>query len=179
MGKAIPVNELKLEDIDEVERAAVEDAWALFERITGLTREEAVLRDILPKTDLNLTNEVWTTGALTANAWTDWIKYRLPREKLVCFTGGVNNSPDPAITAIGFRLGPDAATTKDIVQVEQIYVRDPIWFFDKGKHVIYKPGDYIFVNVYAKRAVSAEPQILKGFIIERRGEIISGSKKEE
>jgi len=172
MGKAIPVDELTLTDIDEVIRLAVEEARSLFEKRTGIPRERQVIRDILPKTDMQLTNEVWRTGSMTVNAWNVYHNFELPDRKLICIVGGFNTCPDPKTSVVRYAKGPEGKAVMDVVEVEEVYSRTPVWYVDKGKHIIYPPKTRVYIELYAMKA-GVDWLGHKGFVVEEKAEIIT------
>jgi hypothetical protein len=135
------------------------------------SEDQLVVRDILPKTDLNLANEDWKETLSTANGWNTVYDFRVPDKKIIAFYGVRNIGTNPLTTAIKFAVGPGGAKTKDIVNVEGLVTQ-------KEKEVIfstpilYEDGQYMFVQQYAK-AAGTDSLVYLGFVCEPKGELIS------
>ena len=171
MGYIIPFSELELADIISIKQQVIDALMSIATRMTGLTPEQLVVRNILPSTDLGLTNEYWETPSLTANDWTNYFTKQLDEQQFVVFYGVANLSPDPKVTALRFKVGSGAGTkTLDVVQLEELYTNtDRTDGFFK-RPIIYKERQYSNVDVYAK-VTGTEPLMLRGFVIEPAGRI--------
>ena len=171
MGKIFPFAELGLEQLRAIEDAVKEKLLEVAMRETGKKREELVIRDILPKTDLGLTNEVWVASISTANSWNTWITKELPKNKFIAFYGVAVLSASPITTGVAFKIGATGATTKDIMMYEEIFAEEkPVGYTEEP--IIYKGGDYVYIQLYGK-STGTEYIVLKGMICEPVGETIS------
>jgi len=170
MGRIIPSGELEIADITALKQALIDKLFEVATRMTGLPREDLIIRNSLPKTDFGLTNEYWMTPTLTANAWTDYFSKELADQRFAAFYGVANQAADPSATAIRFSTGEGKVKTVDVVQIEDLYTdaTKVDGFFDEA--IIYKHKQVCNVEVYSKAAVS-EPLILKALICEPAGKI--------
>jgi len=170
--KLTPIKQLSLADIAAIEASIKERLLDEASRRLARPKEQLVIRDILPKTDLGLTNEEWVTPSLTANAWTKYFDIKLPDTRFICFYGAANNAADPIVTAVMLKMGPAGATTRGSMELEEIYADEvPVGILDEA--VLYRGGDHIYVDCWAKKA-GTEPLVLKGMVAEPYGEVVSG-----
>jgi len=135
------------------------------------SEDQLIVRDILPKTDLNLANEDWKEGLATANAWNTVFDFRVPEKKIIVFYGVRNIGNTPLTTAIKFAVGAGGAKVKDIINVEKLEKskeREVIF----STPILYEDGQYMFVQQYAK-AAGTDSLVYLGFVVEPRGEVIS------
>jgi len=165
----IPASELEVADIAAIKQQVIDALFSVATRLTGLRREELVVRSALPATDFGLANEYWETPSLTANAWTNYFTKQLEEQQFVAFYGVANLSPDPIVTAIKFKLGKGTGTkTLDVIQLEDLYTdanRSDGYF---KRPIIYKERQYVNIDVYAK-AAGTEPLLLKALVVEPAG----------
>lgn len=167
----IPAAELEVADIMAIRQQVIDALFNVAMRMTGLTREELIVRNALPSTDFGLANEYWKTPTLTPNDWTNYFTKQLDDQKFVAFYGAANQAADPISTALRFKLGSGAGTkTLDVVQLEDLYTdtRRVDGYFKRP--IIYKEKQYVNVDVYAK-ASGTEPLILKALVIEPKGRV--------
>jgi len=171
MGYVIPAWELEIADVQAIRQKVVDALFNVSVRLTGLTREELVVRNALPKTDFGLTNEYWLTPTLTANAWSNYFTKELEKQRFAAFYGVANQAADPQVTGLKFKIGPgDGVKTIDVVQLEDMYTYKELCDGFFKKPIIYKETQYINIDAYAKSAVS-EPLTLKCLICEPAGKI--------
>jgi hypothetical protein len=133
--------------------------------------DQLVVRDILPKTDLNLANEDWKENLISANSWNTVFDFRVPEKKIIAFYGVRNIGTTPLTTAIKFAVGPGGAKTKDIVYIEGLEKnkeREAIF----STPILYEDGQYMYVQQYAK-AAGTDSLVYLGFVCEPKGELIS------
>jgi len=170
--KLTPIRQISLADLAALEEAIKAELKRRAAARLAIPEDQLVIRDVMPKTDLDLTNEVWITPTLTANAWTKYYEIKLPDNKFIAFFGAANNAADPIATAIGLRLGPGgAAGTKGVMQLEELYADEiPVGVLDEP--IIYDAGATIYVDVYAK-AAGTEPLVVKGKVCEPFGVLVS------
>lgn len=135
------------------------------------SREDALVRDILPKTDLNFSNEDFTVTLSTANAWNTIVDYRLPDKKALAIYGVRLTSSTPKTAGIKFALGAGGAKTKEIVQIEQaLTTEEKEVIFEKP--ILYEDSQYMYIQYYAKDTGS-DRVVLLGAVVEPQGEVIS------
>jgi len=171
MSYIIPFSELDIAEIAAIKQQVIDALFSVAMKMTGLTRDQLVIRNLLPKTDLGLTNEYWETPSLTANDWTNYFTKQLAEQQFVVFYGVANLAPDPKATALRFKVGSEAGTkTLDVVQLEELYtntVRTDGFF---KRPIIYKERQYSNVDVYSK-ATGTDPLMLRGFVAEPAGRV--------
>jgi len=171
MSIIIPASELEVADIMSIKQQVMDALFNVAMRMTGLKRDELIIRSALPATDFGLSNEYWETPSLTANAWTNYFTKQLDDQKFVAFYGVANLAADPIVTAIKFKLGSGTGTkTLDVIQLEDLYTdsnRTDGYF---KRPIIYKEKQYVNVDVYAK-ASGTEPLMLKALVVEPAGRV--------
>jgi len=163
--------------LSEAEARAISAAvdQQLIERANAQKIPDPIVRDILPKTDLVFTNEVWEEILAGANAYNQVVTaLDLKSKKLIAFMGVKNRAAAPVTTAVKFTLGSGDAKVKDIWEIEAaedpvmgnkaLYVQNP---------VIYNSTDIFSIYFYA-RAAATDNLILLGRVCESRGETIVG-----
>ena len=133
--------------------------------------EDAVVRDILPKTDLWQANEVWTQ-TVSANAYNTIISGDLTDKKIVAFYGVKNKAAVPRTTAIRFGLGAGPAKIKDIWEIESIRTEENVAGYVRTP-VIYNKSEHLHIDFYGDSSGTDEV-VLLGKIVEPRGEVIVG-----
>jgi len=170
--KLIPIKQLTLEDLARIKASIKEKLIREVSARLAIPREQVVVRDLLPKTDMGLTTEVWITPTLAANAWTKYFDKELPNRRFVAFYGVANNAADPIATGVYLKLGPTGATARAVWEIEELYADEiPVGVTDEI--ILYRGGEHIFVEVYAK-AAGTEPLVLLGMVGEPYGELVSG-----
>lgn len=160
----VPISEIKSRR-DDLKEALLSTA----ERLTKLTREELVVRDALPKTDLNLANEVWEATISTANNWNDWIDVTLEDQRFLAIYGIAVLSPNPITTGIRFGVGPGPTKVVDVIQFEDILVTEnPVGIFEEP--IVYKENQYVNIDLYGK-ATGKEYIALLAMVAEPAGKV--------
>lgn len=137
---------------------------------------ELVLREVMPLTDLGYTTETWDNeNALTATTWTKEIGHALDPDEFIAFVGVENQTDDPQVIGIKFKVGSGGATTRDVQMIESLYTEENFKAMFK-EPIIYKGNEYVYIEYYAKAAVAAagEKIGLIAFIVKPYGEEISG-----
>jgi len=171
MGYVIPASELEVPDIMSIRQQVIDALFEVAMRMTGLPKEQLVVRNALPSTDFGLANEYWVTPSLAANDWTNYFTKELADQAFVAFFGVANLSADPIATALRFKVGSGTGTkTIDVVQLEELYsntVRTDGFF---KRPIIYKQKQFVNVDVYAK-AAGTEPLILRALVVEPAGKV--------
>jgi len=133
-------------------------------------REDAIVRDILPATDLGFPAERWAES-VTANSWTTIVSMRVPQTKIFVFYGAKSKISDPLTTLIRFSEGAAPGRVKDVINVEQLStIKNRELIFEVP--ILYENGTYMRIDFYAK-ATGTDELILLGYVVEPKGEIIS------
>ena len=185
MSYSVPTAELTLSDMKKYRIDAVESgvtrALALG---IARTREELVVRDLLPLTDLGtaatgwLTEEYITVGAVAAGwiwAFSFAAVPQLARTKIAVFYGWADVMAVPIATGVRFRLGATGATTKAVF-LPQLAIQgkmEPDVYFTEP--IVYDPEDFVFIEIYTTAATPAggEQIPFRALIIERVGGTVS------
>jgi len=171
IGFLIPASELEVADIQAIRQKVIDALFSVAMKMTGLSRDQLVVRNTLPSTDLGLTNEVWVTPSLTANSWTNYFTNQLDDQRFVAFYGIANLSSDPIATAVRFKLGSGTGTkTLDVIQFEDLYSDSQRIDGYLKRPIIYKEKQYVNVDVYAKSS-GTEPLVLKSLTVEPAGRV--------
>ena len=171
MARIIPEDEMEIADIKAIVNSVIESMTTKAVDLKYVTTaEELTVREILPKTDIGLTNEYWVTPTLTGNAWANYfVDKQVADRTIIGFYGAKNLSADPKATAIRFSSGKGKTKIVDVIQIEKIYESDMSeGFFDEP--IIYVAKSYMTVEVYSKAAVD-EPLVLPSFVVEPMGEV--------
>lgn len=135
---------------------------------------EIAIRDILPKTDLNFTNETWITATLPQYSYTAIADFRLPANKMIGFYGvqDLAGGFDTGITAIvRFKIGPGAARVLDVWHVQKIQSEEEKIGLSE-KDIIYENQDYMRIEYY-NIATGTSQLMLLGLVAEPKGEVVA------
>lgn len=170
MGYIIPAGELSIDDVISLRTNVITKLFDVASRLTGLGREELVVRSILPSTDLGLANETWEATISTANNWNSWISNQLEDQRFVVIYGLANLTADPVTTAIRFSTGANKTKILDVIEYEELYSHRERVDGYFNRYIIYKHKQYVNADLYA-RATGTERLVLKGYTIEPAGRI--------
>lgn len=132
--------------------------------------DQIVVRDLLPKTDFNMTNEVWLSASLTANTYVPlFTAVTLLSSQLVCFYGVMSLTPNSKLCGIKFSKG---AQTLAIAQLEQMFgwSQSPVALIRPT--VIYNPSDLVSISGYSS-VTQTEEVVLLGFEAEVIGKNVA------
>jgi len=176
MGLFVPVSKITEDQYKAVVEAVKAKLLALAAKELQKPQSELVIREVMPATDLGYTNENWAnTQSLTANTWVKEIGHELANDEFVAFVGVQNQTDDPQVIGIKFKVGSAGATTRDLQMIESLYTEDNFKALFK-EPIIYKANEYIYIEYYAKTTVAAggEKIGLIAFIVKPYGEEISG-----
>jgi hypothetical protein len=162
----VPARELRLETIIQARDEAVRILQDLI-RTRGKDPRAYVIRDILPKTDLGLSNEEWKISYTSAYTWEDKVDKTLEEDKFLVIFGYQNNSATPKTTAIKFYKD---VVPIEVVQVENLYTYDePIGFFTP---LAWSESERIKIEFYGNSA-GDDYVILRGFVAELRRKTVA------
>lgn len=171
MGYLMPAWELDVEDIKAIKQQVIDLALQRAMKMTGLAADQLVVRNILPSTDLGLTNEVWSFSLTTANDWNNIVTKQLDDQQFLVIFGVAVLSADPITTALRFKVGSGTGTkTLDVVDLEELYASDERPEGILKRPILYKEKQYVNIDVYAK-ATGTENLVFKGFVIEPAGRV--------
>jgi len=168
----IPEKELSIEERMSLEKDIEETLFRLAVKEFRRPRDEFIVRNGLPKTDLGFTNEVWVESITTANAYNTIVSAKeVPERTLICFYGGASLGANPLTTVIRFRKGE--AKILDVWNIEESLVQEEPEFVAKSP-IIYKAGDIMNVDFYGK-ATGTDYFVLKMKVCEPKDKLISPS----
>ena len=171
MGRIVSLYEMPVTERKAKEQALINVALSEASKLTKLAPSELVVRDILPSTDLGLTNEVWEASITAANDWNNWIDVTLEDFRTVAIVGIVVLSPDPITTAIRFGIGAGPTKVIDVIQYESILNTQEAVVGYLDKPIVYRPESYMNVDLYGK-STGTEQIVLKGVTIEPSGKVM-------
>jgi len=162
----VPWEELEVEDLKEKRK----EALALLEeeiRAVGKSPEDFIFRDILPKTDLGLTNEEWKISYTAAYTEEKKVDVTLPGNKFIVFYGYTNNSADPKTLYVKWF---DGAVPIAVVQVEKLYsYANPIGYYDP---FVFREEKVLRIYFYGKAAGDDWP-VLRGIVAELPKKVVT------
>ena len=159
----IPVDELKVEDLITLRKTSLD---ALRTAIASEERpvEQFIVRDILPKTDLGLSNEEWKITYSNAYTWETKIDIALPSDKFLVIYGISIPSPTPKTLAIKFWRDVSPIC---VVDLEKVYAyKQPIVYLPQP--IVWKQKQIVKVEFYGK-ATGDDYVVLLGFVAEKIG----------
>jgi len=166
MVYVIPMGEIKLDDVIAARQEAVR---VLTEAIKarGKDPKAYVIRDILPKTDLGLTNEEWKISYTSAYAWEAKINKTMEEDKFIVFFGYTNNSATPKTLALKFYKD---VTPIEVIEVENLNAyMEPIGFFTP---LVWSESEGLKIEFYGN-ATGDDYPVLRGFVAELRKKTIA------
>jgi len=174
MGYLIPKQELTVEEIMEIETATVEKLLEIAAKQTGIAKEELVVREIMPKTDLGLTNEEWKISYTAAYTEERKVNITLPKNKFIAFFGATNLSAVPKTLYVGFAT---PAKRVDNWHFSKIYsYNNPVGYAKEP--VIFVGGKTMHLWFYGNATGDDLPE-LKGIVVEPLGELVSPAAGKE
>lgn len=187
----IPEDDMTIEEIKALRDEVKERLLDLAVKETGKSRDEFVVRDIFPKTDLGFSGCEWQnqTAISSADTWTEDFEKELPKTKFVAFFGvdykvALANSATAGwvYQGVSYRLGTAGATTLKQVHLQKIQrtlaTTSGAFKSGRGYHrpVYYKGTDTMSINLIAKHTVTQYYDNLQllGMMCEPLGATISG-----
>lgn len=158
---------LETAEVSRIRRQAADLLAIRASEVLGLDMTQIVVRDILPKTDLGYTNEIWASASLTANTYTPLFTQKtLLSTQLVCFWGVIDLSPSPSLTGVSFSKG--TAQTMVLAQIEAALGWTQYPFALIRPTVLYNPSDPVLIQGYVN-ATGVQEVVLLGFEAEQIG----------
>lgn len=145
---------------------------ALAKKVVTSAKDLAI-RDILPKTDLGYSNEVWATSTLPRYAYSTTASFRVPDTKVIGFlgvedlAGGIGTG---VTSVIRFSLGPGKAKVIDVWNIQKIESEKELQGYSDNV-IIYGPGEYMGVEFY-NVDTGVSKVVLLGFVAEPKGELV-------
>lgn len=133
--------------------------------------DDLVIRDIMPNTDLGLTNEYWAEVLATPNAWNAAIiNVTLPKDKIIAFYGVKNKAAVMLSSMVRFNLAQ--AKVKDIWEVEDIQTELNAEALAETP-VLYNNSEVIRIDMYCMGLAGTDELMLIGKVAEPKGKLIS------
>jgi hypothetical protein len=176
----IPVGDLDIGTRSQMRQQCDQSlfARALDIRKLAATRNELVVRDIIPNVDLvniagGLVTAWWITGALVANTPYIYVNAICPQDKVIAFYGVSQESVLPATALVYFRVGATGNSTRAVCNLEVLYARmESQGYLDM--EVMYDPNERIFIDLLPRINAATERLMLMGRVIEPIGATVSG-----
>jgi len=180
MSYVIAPNELSLADRKSFISSAVSQGIVRAQDKLGVGSTELGVRHALPVTDFPgaYTAEAYTSPAITAVGW-GWAGDGaavgvLPVGRVAVFYKAADADPNPAFTAVRFRLGPTGATTLASFYFQLIVDNKLETDFYFSEPVVFDPNDNVMIQAYSRIAAHGAEELSFGcFIIEKVGSVIS------
>jgi len=168
MGFIIPKEELTVAEVVEIEKTLTETLLEITAKQTGIAKEALTVREVMPKTDLGLTNEEWKISFTAAYKKEEKVRVTLPKNKFIGFYGYTNQSADPKTLCVYFAT---PAKTVDIWQVEKVYTYPNVTGVTR-EPILFAGGKTMVIRMYGKATADDYP-VLKGMVCEPIGELVS------
>lgn len=167
---SLSAGQVSVQEKERTLQAVEQKLMEVATRETGKRPEEIVIRDVLPSTDLGLSAEKWEI-TYSAAGWATWINQELDDDQFLIIYGVANASSTPYTTALRFKVGSTGATTKDVIEIEDVYAEENKVKYLR-KPLIYKGGDTVYIEAYGS-AAGTDNLILKALIAEPKGKTVS------
>jgi hypothetical protein len=164
----VPFKELELATIIKARDASVQMLRDAI-RARGKNPDAYVIRDILPKTDLGLTNEEWKIKYTSAYTWETMVNLTLPEDKFIALYGvAFKKGTTPKTLAIKFYKDVNPIA---VIQVESLFAFDEmIGFFGP---LVWGEAETLKVEIYGS-AAGDDYVVLRGFVAELKRKTITG-----
>jgi hypothetical protein len=175
MGQIVCVSKITEAMYKAAIEAGINKCLALAAKELNKPVGDFAVREVMPATDLGYTTEVWDNeNQLTAVTWTKDIGHSLDNDEYLVILGIQNQTDDPQVVGVKFKVGSSGATTRDVQMFEQLYAEDIHKALFK-EPIIYKGNEYVYIEYYAKTTVAAagEKIGLIAYLIKPYGEDIS------
>jgi len=163
---AKPVTGLTVQMQQEYKQKAIELLQEAI-RKKGKRPEDFVIRDILPSTDLGLTNEEWSISYTAAYTEEQKINQTLGDDVFLVIYGYANDYPTPKTLYVKLTKG---SVPIKIIHTQAIHLQDvPMAFFEPE---VWSEGETIKVSFYGN-ATGTDRPILLGLVAEPKEKTIS------
>jgi hypothetical protein len=165
---AVPFKEVELRTIIQGRDVAVKTLEDAIKN-RGKRPDAYVVRDILPKTDLDLANEEWKISYGSAYTWETKVNLTLPEDKFVVLFGvAFRKGATPKTLAIKFYKDVNPI---GVIQVENLYAYDePVGFFGP---LVWSEAEGLRIEFYGN-AAGDDYVVLRGFVAELKRKTITG-----
>ena len=140
----------------------------------GKNPADYIIRDVLPKDDLGMSDNKWEETLDTAGAWNTVINHTLGDDEFIVIFGVGNNNDNPVATAMKIFRG---ATPIYLVELEKLYVKqEPEGYFTNP--LVFRESDKLVVQLYLPSGVTTpanEKVFLLALKAEPKGEVVTGA----
>ena len=159
------------------ETRVIEDLRRRAADVLDVTPDQIVVRDILPKTDLGLSDEVWEVSLDTAGGYNKIVDVTVPSDK-VLFIYGIkvpSTSMDGEISVVKIYKGNDII---DVIDLQKTYDGEKYPEIILKKYLEFLPNDTLKIDVYLKSGVTTPVTkniIVLGFVGEKVGKTLTST----
>ena len=169
----IPQAELATGQASAIRNGSVAAVVSMASRIFRLPKDKLVVRDIRPKEDLDYTYATWDekTGA-TASLYETMMTKTIAQKRFIGIYGVMDDSPDVNVSKIKITVGN---SIKAIWNLENLYEMN-----ENGPRIGFSPTVIMFpeltpclVQRYVLNASTSANLVLKGFVVEPYGKVLS------
>ena len=166
----IPKTELAAGQAGAIRNEAIKRVLTLAMTQLKLAEDKLVVRDIRPKADLDYTYEGWreTTGS-TAGAYETMTTGTMGEQRYVGIYGVKINADSLSCSMLKFNTGGGDRT---FWSLEHLNEEDGYVGFSPFGIIIPQNAPYT-ISRYVMYASAAAPIVLKGFVVEPRGRVIT------
>lgn len=174
MRKLVPISQLTPDMVDHL-RMTVEARLLAEAAKKGFAREDVVIADLLPYTDLGVNGggnfDYWQTAALTANTSSPYVSHALDDNEWVAIYGVAINDANPSTRKVKCSVG--SAIVLVDWQLEEIFCDDkPIGVSEE--YALWVAGDTVTVDLLPQVTKAAGDHIvLIGLICQPKGKRIT------
>jgi len=167
----IPLAELSAGEAAAIRNQAIQAVVARASQELGKPIDQMVVRDIRPASDLDFATEDWfeVTGA-TGDTYETMSTGNMATERYVGFYG-VKDDGVPSCTLLRFNIGGGDRV---------IWNLQPLTLYEGNERVGYCPAVVVIpqnapytISRYVRMVTSPSHIILKGFVVESRGRVVS------
>jgi len=171
MAYLIPIFELSPSEIAGIRNDAVRAVSRIVAQELKKSLKDLVVRDILPATDLDYTNETWTetTGA-TENVYETMSTGNLGADRWIGFYG-VKVEGELSVSLIRFTSGGGQRAVWNLQNLSAVDGGDLLGFTPSV--VVLTPNSSYTIERYVRLSSSPANIVLKGFVVEARGRTVS------
>lgn len=163
---AKPFTGVTIQQAQEYRQKAIDLLQEMI-RKKGKRPEDFIIRDVLPSTDLGLTNEEWSISYTASYTEEQKINKTLGDDNFLVIYGYANSYPTPKTLYVKLTRG---SVPVKIIHTQAIHVQDvPIAFFEPEG---WMEGETIKVSFYGDSTGTDEP-ILLSLFAEPKEETIS------
>ena len=174
MRKLIPISQLTPAQVDQV-RVAAETRLLAEAARKGYSREDLVVADLLPYTDLAIAGggnfDYWQTTALVADTEEDYVSHKLDDDEWVAVYGIAMNDADPSVRKVECLVG--SAIIMVDWQLEEIFC-DMVPIGVSEEYALWLAGDTVTVKILPQTTKAVgDHLVLIGLMCQPKGKRIT------